>query len=241
MSIPIFEKIELIRASERLTQAEFAEKIGVSANTLNAMKSRGSSPRFEIVEKIASKWPRYAFWLLTGKTHSPMHMQPNCAAQTVLRFFEKIYNPRPEVNELMTKPEWFNRLIFLQCSDERNDLYAFLETKQSERSGIKQCILIGGGSMNFCSNDSGKNRLIDFAAFLAYQQRADLIKTSEMRLVTRTNLNSLHESLEIDETCLMMPDLAVRTEWLKKVYVNFTEWRMNGISYAPKYSHQDMR
>jgi transcriptional regulator with XRE-family HTH domain len=50
MSIPIFEKVERIRAAERLTQAEFSEKIGVSANTLNAMKSRGSSPRFEVIE-----------------------------------------------------------------------------------------------------------------------------------------------------------------------------------------------
>lgn len=68
MSIPVFEKIELIRQSAGLTQNEFAERVGVSVNTLIAVKSRGSSPRFDVLEKICEVWPEYGLWLITGET-----------------------------------------------------------------------------------------------------------------------------------------------------------------------------
>lgn len=64
MSISIAEKIEKVRAESGLTQPEFADEIGVSINTYKAIIKRGSSPRFEIVERVAARWPKYALWLV---------------------------------------------------------------------------------------------------------------------------------------------------------------------------------
>jgi transcriptional regulator with XRE-family HTH domain len=239
MSIPLHEKIRLIREAECLSRSKFASLTGLSPRTLEAIENKGNSPRGDALEKIAIQWPRYAYWLLTGKTHSPMHIQPNVPEQCVIRVYERISNPRPEAAELMTKAEWLNKLTFLQCSDQMSDLYAFIETKQTTRSGISQCILIDG-DINFCSDNSGKNRLTDFAAFLVQLNRADLIRTSEMKLVTRTDLTSLYENWEICEANLATPDLS-KSKWLKNIHINFSAWRINGTSYTPKHSYQDMQ
>jgi len=64
MSISIAEKIEKIRIEKGLTQPVFADEIEVSVNTYRAILKRGSSPRFDVVEKVAKRWPDYALWLL---------------------------------------------------------------------------------------------------------------------------------------------------------------------------------
>lgn len=238
MSMALHEKIRHLREAESLTRSEFAEKTGLSPRTLEAIENKGNTPRGDVLESIAQCWPKYAYWLLTGESSAPAHIAPAQPDKNVIRFFERISNPRPELDEMMTKPEWFSRLVFMQCSDERNDLYAFIGTKQPARSGIKQCILLDG-DMNFCSNHGGQNRLTDLAGLLEALGRSDLIKTAEMKLVTRSQLNALYENWEVQESALITPDLA-KAEWLKKVHINFTAWRMGGTAYEPKYSYQDM-
>lgn len=239
MSTALHEKIRLIREVECLSRAEFAQLTGISSRTIETIENKGNTPRGDVLEKIASKWPEYSFWLMTGKSQWPTHLAPVSSEQTVLRFFETIVDPRPEVDELMTKPEWFSRLVFLQCSDEKNDLFAFIETNQTTRSGIKQCILVRG-RINFCSDGSGKNGLIDLAKFLIGQNRGDLIKACHMRLVTQTSLDGLFNSWEINEDQLMVPDLA-KAEWLRKVHINLTAWKMSAESYEPKYNWNNMK
>lgn len=238
LSTVFAEKIEALRAELCLSQPEFAMEIGVSINTYKGIIKRGSSPRFELVQQIATRWPQYAYWLLTDKTHWPRHLAPGQNDQSVLRFFEFVDNVSPEIDDLMTKPEWFGRLVFLQCSDERNDLKAFIETKQPARLGFKQCIFIGG-NINYCSDGSGKNGLIGLARYFESVNRPDLIRTSERKLITRINLTALYESWEINESDLLMPDLA-KADWLKKSHMNFSAWKMQGVDYEPKYNWQDM-
>lgn len=238
MSILLHEKIRLIREVESLTRPEFARLTGVPSRTIEAIENKGSIPRGDVIEKISRQWPQYSYWLVTGKTHWPKHLAPGQEDQSVLRFFEFVDNLRPEMDEVMTKSEWFGRLVFLQCSDEMNDLKAFIETKQPSRLGFKQCIFIGG-NINFCSDGSGKNGLIGLARYLESVNRSDLIRTSERKLITRINLIALYESWEINESDLLMPDLT-KTDWLKKSHINFSAWKMQGIDYKPKYNWQDM-
>ncbi|WP_435106760.1 hypothetical protein [Arhodomonas sp. AD133] len=49
-------------------RTRFGETIGVSMRTLEAIERRGSSPRSDVLEPIARKWPEYSYWLLTGDT-----------------------------------------------------------------------------------------------------------------------------------------------------------------------------
>ena len=76
MSI-ITERLKKIRKAETSGRAEFAEKIGIPKNTVINYERTNRPPRAEVVEKIAKKWPQYAFWLITGKTDNKHgHVKP---------------------------------------------------------------------------------------------------------------------------------------------------------------------
>lgn len=68
MSIAISQKIRIIRELHSLSRAKFAESIGVSARTLEAIENTGGSPRVEVIEKIAEVYRGYALWLITGES-----------------------------------------------------------------------------------------------------------------------------------------------------------------------------
>lgn len=238
MSIPIHEKIERIRTSEGLSQPEFAELIGLSINTYKGIVKRGSSPRFEVVEQIAARWPQYAYWLLTSDVIAPSHISPMQNEQSVIRIFERLNNPEPVVTELMTKSEWLTGLTFLQSIDNPNDLYAMLETKASIPSQVKQCILITG-NINFCSDDKGKVGLTRLASFLEEAGRSDLIKSSEMKHVFASDIERLFISSEILEEKLITPDIG-GVKWKMYTHLNFVKWRMEGNGYTPTYTWVDM-
>lgn len=115
MSIPIYEKIERIRAAEGLTQAEFSEKIGVSANTLNAMKSRGSSPRFDVLEKICQVWPQYGLWLITGESEAlagQFEPERNSNEKIIFQIIESC--SARNIDNLIVNPKHITEVIFLQ-------------------------------------------------------------------------------------------------------------------------------
>ncbi|WP_370981012.1 helix-turn-helix transcriptional regulator [Agaribacterium sp. ZY112] len=238
MSIPIHEKIERIRAAVGLSQADFAELVGLSVNTLKAIVKRGSSPRFEVVEQIARRWPQYAYWLLTGQTMSPSHVSPLQADQLIYRVFDSANNPEPVVSELMVKPEFLTQLIFLQCIDEPNDLYCLIEAKAYTASQTKQCVLVSG-NMNFCSDDKGALGLAKFAEFIERIGREDLVKSSHMKHVFSSDLEKLISSSEIAGEQLAEPDLGT-AKWKMYVHLNFSKWRMDGARYEPTYSWRDM-
>lgn len=62
------ERIRQIRESEELGRGAFAAKIGVSARTIETVENKVTNPRGEILAAIASKYPQYSLWMLTGKT-----------------------------------------------------------------------------------------------------------------------------------------------------------------------------
>lgn len=233
------EKMRLIREAELKSREEFGREIGVPKRTIEGIENEGRVPRGDVIEKVAARWPRYAFWLITGDTDFPFHISPSKSSGTVLRVYENVSNLHPGGDDLMTRPEWFGRVLFIQRSDEKNDLYVLIETIQPELMGIKQCILIRSG-LNLCSDGSGKNRLKDLALYLVQKGRADLIKTSELKICMPDDLGFLFETKQIEEAALQVPDLA-KAEWIKKLYMNFTAWKMNGENYEPKYTWQDMK
>ncbi|EPM2183128.1 helix-turn-helix domain-containing protein [Escherichia coli] len=70
MSIDYSQKLRVIRKSENLTQAKFAEITGISLGTVSNYESGFRPARIEIVEKVilVSRFEKYTMWLLHGKT-----------------------------------------------------------------------------------------------------------------------------------------------------------------------------
>ncbi|HBE5192569.1 TPA: helix-turn-helix transcriptional regulator [Escherichia coli] len=70
MSIDYSQKLRAIRKSENLTQAKFAEIIGISLGAVSNYESGFRPARIEIVEKVilVSQFEKYTMWLLHGKT-----------------------------------------------------------------------------------------------------------------------------------------------------------------------------
>lgn len=61
-------RIRELRESTGEGRTRFAQRIGVSMRTIEAIEQRGSSPRGDVLEAIAREWPQYSYWLLTGET-----------------------------------------------------------------------------------------------------------------------------------------------------------------------------
>lgn len=59
----------MVRETHGLSQAGFAEKIGVSVRSIHTLEYRGKSASVQLVGAVALQWPEYSFWLLTGKTN----------------------------------------------------------------------------------------------------------------------------------------------------------------------------
>ncbi|MCG8434702.1 MAG: helix-turn-helix transcriptional regulator [Gammaproteobacteria bacterium] len=66
----ITDRLRKIREAETSGREEFSRLIDVSKSTIASYEQTGRPPRAEIVEKVAKKWPQYAFWLITGKTEN---------------------------------------------------------------------------------------------------------------------------------------------------------------------------
>lgn len=68
MSIPVGEKIRIVRESLGMGRAEFSRKTGIPKETLIGTELRGSEPRAGILIAIATQWPQFAAYLLTDET-----------------------------------------------------------------------------------------------------------------------------------------------------------------------------
>ena len=234
MSTELHEKLIVIKSVEGLTNAEFAEKIAVSENTLKGIWKRGSTPKGDILEKVAAVWPEYAFWLITGKEHLPRHISP--ANKNAVNELTRLVDVIHDVGSLegSIRAEWFTDLIFLQVSDELNDLAALIRIKQEDRFAPKHAsyILIND-HMNFMSNGGGKQKLQLFAESLESLGRGDLIRSSSSRLITQENLTQLINDYELPSANICGMD--IQGDELRKIHVNFTKWRVEGATYSPKY------
>lgn len=184
MSIPIHEKIEMIRAGKGMTQQELSEALGISINTLKGMLRRGSSPKFEVIEKIGQLWPEYAYWLLTEKTSPPMHCAPaGFMPETNYKIIDVVF--ADGMHRGLVRPETMGRLKFLQDPTDRNLLAAVIEIKDGYHYKFvgevneKLCVWIEPEQMNFNSDGGGKTTLSLFRRWLK-ENNSDLIKTAVM-------------------------------------------------------------
>ena len=63
----IGKRIRPLRESLELGRAEFARKIGVKKQLIISVEHSKQRPTEELLEGIAREWPRFAYWLLTGR------------------------------------------------------------------------------------------------------------------------------------------------------------------------------
>ncbi|EHR4175607.1 helix-turn-helix transcriptional regulator [Salmonella enterica] len=70
MSTPIFEKIKLIRESERLNKRQFSELTGIAYSTLGGYESGVKSPGVESIMKMLQhpRFTKYTLWFMTEQT-----------------------------------------------------------------------------------------------------------------------------------------------------------------------------
>lgn len=69
MSIPISEKLKLIRESERLNRRQFSELTGVIYSTLSGYEAGTKSASLEPIMKIFQhpKFVKYTLWFMTDQ------------------------------------------------------------------------------------------------------------------------------------------------------------------------------
>lgn len=65
----VAERIRMVREAHQLSQAAFADRIGVSVRSIHTIEYRGTSASVQVVAAVAEQWPEYSYWLLTGKVN----------------------------------------------------------------------------------------------------------------------------------------------------------------------------
>lgn len=233
MSIPIIEKIEKIRTSEKLSLNEFAKKIGISMKTLFAMKSRGSSPRGEFIEAVASCYPQYAFWLITNKTDPPLHIAPgeekaDKDSEIRYKIIQRVAARNMEV--CFIKETELKKVIFIQSKQHVNDLAALLLVKQDALYEMSltpyfiNAVWVRAGDMNFHSDHGGRISLQKFRYWLS-SVNADLIETAEYWLMEEVLFDNVYKVLLIPRNSLLPPDKSAFN------FERFELWRQGKAPY----------
>ena len=192
----MYEKIRHLREVESLTRREFASLTGISSRTLENIENKGKNPRIDVVEKISNKWPRYAYWLLTGNTDLPYHLQPRDPALNVYRLYDVIRDKNQQI--MMTKPDWFKHLIIVAVNDFDGKIYALLEVKGKKETNIKSCILLDFS----IDHSSARKGLSQISKFIISQGRQDLIPTSELCMCSPNDISLMLECLQLPRSSL---------------------------------------
>ena len=233
LSTELHEKLILIKSVEGLSNPEFAEKIEVSENTLKGIWKRGSTPKGDILEKVAAIWPEYAYWLLTGKENLPNHISPLsknsdvriCRLVDVVRDVQSLDGP--------VRSEWFTEVVFLQVKEELSDLVALIKIKQENTFGPNHdSYILVSDDLNFVSNGGGQMKLKHFAWKLEELGRGDLIRTSSSRLISRNDMSELMMTYSLLSSSIK--EMHITDDKLKQIHINFSKWRMEGHDYTPQ-------
>lgn len=61
------DRIRAIREAEGLSRQAAAEMAGIPLRTLEGIEQKRRVPGGDILEKVATTWPKYAYWLVTGE------------------------------------------------------------------------------------------------------------------------------------------------------------------------------
>ncbi|MFQ3215330.1 MAG: transcriptional regulator with XRE-family HTH domain [Marivirga sp.] len=233
MSTELYEKLIVIKTAEGLTNSEFANKIGVSENTLKGIWKRGSTPKGDILEKVSAIWPEYAYWLLTGREQLPKHISPmNKHADNILLRAADIVHDVGNLDGPI-RAEWFTDIIFLQSAGNLNDVSAVIKIKQESYFSPRHisCLMLIDG-MNFGSNGGGKLKLQTFAKSLEDLGRDDLIRTAKTALISEVDTAQFIENYELPYSNIK--GMHIEGDDLRKIHINFSKWRLEGSSYIPK-------
>ncbi|MBU71299.1 helix-turn-helix transcriptional regulator [Spongiibacter sp.] len=229
MSISIAEKIEKIRVESGLTQPEFADEVGISINTYKAILKRGSSPRFEVVEKIAKRWPKYSLWLLTGNAepenqqYFPGHSFGD-TGKAVYHVVDRV--DARFMDRCVVKSEAIDRLIFIQNSEDEYDLGAILLVDNqimyriSARENDSGIVWVSTGNMSFVSEGGGRLALSAFRRWLV-EKNKDLIRSAEYMQLESDQIEGIWRNLHLAGR-LLRP---VESQCLKQ---RFEEWVEGG-------------
>ena len=69
MSTPVFEKIKLIRESERLNKKQFSELTGIAYSSLGGYEAADKKPGVEQIMKILQhpRFMKYTLWFMTDQ------------------------------------------------------------------------------------------------------------------------------------------------------------------------------
>lgn len=69
MSIPVHEKIKLIRESERINRKQFSELTGVAYSSLSAYEAGDKNPGVEAMMKVLQhpRFIKYTMWFMTDQ------------------------------------------------------------------------------------------------------------------------------------------------------------------------------
>lgn len=233
MSTELHEKLILIKTAENLSNPEFAEKIGVSENTLKGIWKRGSTPKGDILEKTAAIWPKYAYWLMTGKEDFPRHISPlnKNSERKLCRLVDVIHNVTNLDGPI--RAEWFVELIFLQVKEDLSDLACLIKVKKEDivAPNHQSYVLLSDG-INLVSNGGGKLKLVALARKLTELGREDLIRTATSRLIARDDLTNLKKLYQLDES--LIEPMHIYDDKTQQLHMNFSKWRLEGANYTPE-------
>lgn len=231
MSMGILEKIEIIREKNGLTQPQLCEVMNLSLSTLKSMLGRGSSPKYEIVESIAKKWPEYAYWLLTDKTDEPRHTSPEnrtgASQEIVLKIIDVVDSRL--MTACIVKELFFKHVVFVQSRQNESDLAVLIMVEQdvyktSDTPNWINAVWIKRGNLNFDSEHGGKKHLKNFRNYLTSVDH-DLVINAELYEIDEKIFINIHRSLELRLDDLLQPDES------KTNYSRFLSWKKGESPY----------
>lgn len=208
MSTAIARKFEYICKEKGLSQQEFAQKVGISINTLKGIIKRNSSPRVDVVEKVALVWPEYSLWLLTGMTE-PGRGQISPASTETMDFTNHFIIVDSVdarfMDKCIVKPIAFKKIIFIQNSEEKSDLGVIITLENkimyqiSAMGDAVGAVWVSAGNLNFNSTGGGKMALEVFRNWLE-QENKDLIETAEYSEVSPSLFDNIYKTLNFSSS-----------------------------------------
>jgi len=207
MSRAIFEKIRLIRERGGLSRVDFAAASMLPSRTLEAIENRGSVPRADVLEKICQRFPEYTFYLMGILDKNVKQIDPEQNTQTAeeWKILQNLSMTDCELNKCCIKPEWFEKIMMIEASDEINTLICIVVLKKIDESEEKICIKIGSEDFHF-TDKSGQNKLDRLRNWFGKIERNDLIKTAELYYSNTHTLESLYKTKILSSSTLKKGD-----------------------------------
>jgi transcriptional regulator with XRE-family HTH domain len=232
VSSDLFIRLKKIQDYTGLSIKEFGERISVPDNTLRTMWRRESTPKGEILERVAIEWPEYAMWLITGKDRympTPKSFYENATyfhAFDIVDIIDARFMDTPiSLDEIIIKPSQFLKLIMIQSDENENDLGALLLIDQDgdvRKNPRIRALWVQAGNINFASQHGGKLALKIFRDWLR-KNCPDLMEKAILRSCNALAMGEIHKSKQLSEAFTNEIDEKIGTNKLLKE--SFNKWK----------------